>query len=266
MLFGHWVASLHSDLWDLCFTLTQQPLYSTCTVTVPLTSACTGIYLYIQSALQHDMRVLFAVDVFVVCGDCCQRCVVGWLCSRSKAWPTPARDYKELPTRTHTRTQMERRTLHAIRWGGSLGAILWTTSVAMLFKRECLWNRVIYIYMCMIWYVCIIYIYIYSYHTYMYVASSVASSVTQAWFFSARPSLFGQAVTSGFRGTHVISDVNVLSFVLPEKPTGPQLARRGPPSAGPCPWMPSSLPICRDIGPKRQRSRPSPASMTKPRR
>lgn len=123
MLFGLSVAPLHSDLWDLCcmphtntaaaFKAPSFLFWVCCSLTVStkVQSACSGVYLYILSAQgwrQHTVCMCvclgLVVDVLAACGDCCQCCAVGWLCSRSKAWSTPARDYKELPTCTHTHT------------------------------------------------------------------------------------------------------------------------------------------------------------------
>lgn len=59
--------------------------------------------------------------------------------------------------------------------------------------------------------------------------------------------------------------VNVFYFCS-IKLIGPRLAHRNPPSAELFLWTPSLDPICRDSGPKRQRARLLPVSMTKPRR
>lgn len=128
MLFGLSVAPLHSDLWDLCcmphtntaaaFKAPSFLFWVCCSLTVStkVQSACSGVYLYILSAQgwrQHTVCMCvclgLVVDVLAACGDCCQCCAVGWLCSRSKAWSTPARDYKELPTCTHTHTHSSAR-------------------------------------------------------------------------------------------------------------------------------------------------------------
>lgn len=121
MLFGLSVGPLHSDLWDLCCMLRanaaaafQAPLFyfeagvlkpcprkSHLRVEVFIYTSCPPCDL---GWWHHAVCVFLGVvvDILVACGDCCQCCVAGWLRSRSKAWSTPARDYKELPTCTHT--------------------------------------------------------------------------------------------------------------------------------------------------------------------
>ncbi len=156
MLFGLSVAPLHSDLWDLRCMLhantaaaSQASLFDfECVVLLyPLkshthihTHARSGVYLYILSALQLGLMAPYRVcvcvcvcvcfwvmvDILLACGVCWQCCVAAWLCSRSKAWSTPARDYKELPTCTHTQRCM----LHAYGWGGRLEATLFKYCLA----------------------------------------------------------------------------------------------------------------------------------------
>lgn len=118
MLFGLSVAPLHSDLCcmlhantaaALCFTLSV--LFFNC---IHESHICVWCCLFIHPVCPATWPDDSALRMFVrvcVLGAwliyyCCQCCVVWWLCSRSKAWSTPARDYKELPTCTHT-------TLHA---------------------------------------------------------------------------------------------------------------------------------------------------------